>query len=263
MNPDPITIDASGDGVVKVEINRPEQRNALSLQALESLARAFETLRDEPGLKCALLTGAGDRCFAAGGDLKELASYRTRAQAAQVSHTGRRALDAIRDFPVPVYAALNGHALGGGAELALACDFRVARAGATLGFLQGKLNITTAWGGGADLLRILGPGRGLELLLSSRVMTAAEALQLGLIDQVVPDGEDLLAAVRTHAAQYLSKPSHVIRAFTQLAHAARSVYQTQMAPLELQSFVDTWVDETHWAAATAALTRPKATDGKA
>ena len=259
MNPDPITIDSSDAGVVKVQINRPEQRNALSLQALDGLARAFEALRGEHGLKCAILTGAGDRCFAAGGDLNELSKYRTGEQAAQVSRTGRRALDAIRDCSFPVYAAINGHALGGGAELALACDFRISRESATIGFLQGKLNITTAWGGGADLLRILGPARGLELLLSSRVMTASEALQRGLIDQVVSVGEDLLDAVRAHAAQYLSKPPHLIRAFTRLARAARAAQQASMETIELQTFVDTWVDDSHWAAA-AAVMGPKATD---
>jgi enoyl-CoA hydratase len=229
------------------------------LQALDGLARAFEALCGEPGLKCVIVTGAGDRCFAAGGDLKELANYRSREQAAQVSRTGRRALDAIRGCPLPVYAAINGHALGGGAELALACDFRISQASATIGFLQGKLNITTAWGGGADLLRILGPARGLELLLSGRAMAASDALQCGLIDQVVSDGGDLLDAVRTHAAQYLSKPPHLIRAFTRLARAARSAQQTSMEMLELQTFIDTWVDDSHWAAA-AAVMGPKATN---
>jgi enoyl-CoA hydratase len=257
MHSAPITVKSSGDGIVKVEINRPEHRNALSLEALADLARAFEALRGEPTLKCAIVTGAGDRSFAAGGDLKELAQYRTGAQAAHVASTGRRALDAIRNCPAPVYAAVNGHALGGGAELALACDFRIARASATIGFLQGKLNITTAWGGGSDLLTVLGAARGLELFLSSEVLSAPEALLRGLVNQVVPDAEDLLTAVRAHAGKFLSKPAHVIQAFTRMARAYGAALRAQVEPLESQAFLDTWVDEAHWAAASAALTKSK------
>jgi enoyl-CoA hydratase len=257
MHPAPITIESSGDGIVKVEINRPEQRNALSLEAMADLTSAFEALRSEPTLKCAIVTGAGDRSFAAGGDLKQLLHYRTGAQATHVSRTGRRALDAIRACPAPVYAAINGHALGGGAELALACDFRIAKASATIGFLQGKLNITTAWGGGSDLLTVLGPAHGLELLLSSEVLNAPDALVRGLLDQVIPDEEDLLVAVRAHAGKFLSKPAHVIQAFTRIARAARAALRAQVEPLESQAFLDTWVDEAHWTAASAALTKSK------
>lgn len=234
-------------------VTRPERRNALSLGALQRLRDAFAAMQGDRGLKCAIVSGAGDRSFAAGGDLKELAGYRSSEDAAHVSRIGRSALDAIRDCPVPVYAAINGHALGGGAELAMACDFRWAVATASMGFLQGNLNITTAWGGSADLLSVVGANRGLELLLASQILNMREAQAIGQIDQIVPQGEDLIAAVRRHAAQFLSKPAHVIQAFTRIAHAGKAQLRAAMQPTEQQCFVNTWIDEAHWTAASQSL----------
>jgi enoyl-CoA hydratase len=253
----PIVSSIGEDGVATVVINRPEQRNALSLEALDCLRDVFVKLHDNGSLKCVILTGAGDRSFAAGGDLKELASFRSDEQAAQVSRTGRHALDAIRHCPAPVYAAINGHALGGGAELAMACDFRFAHANATIGFLQGKLNITTSWGGGTDLVAHVGPSRALELMLTSRVMKMDEAQANGLIDRVIPDGVDLLAAVREHAGQFLAKPAHVIQAFTRVVHAAKTPLRKTLEPVEFQSFISTWVHNAHWAAAADSLPKTK------
>lgn len=250
------------EDAVRIEINRPEQRNALSLGTLEMLRRAFVGLRVDGTLKYVILTGAGTRCFAAGGDLKELASFRSAEQAAHVSRAGRVALDAIRQCDVPVYAAINGHALGGGAELALACDFRIARAGATMGFLQGKLNITPAWGGAADLLNLVGVNRGLELMLNSRAMNMTEAKNCGLVDHIVPDDADLMQAVHAHAAGFSSKPAHVIQAFARIAHAAKSQLRAAIEVAEFNSFTETWVDEAHWRAAGESLPKKGATDAK-
>ena len=257
-NQAPILTTIGADGVVSVVINRPQQRNALSLEALDCLRDTFVTLHSDGNMKCVILTGAGDRSFAAGGDLKELASFRTEEQAAQVSRTGRRALDAIRQCPAPVYAAINGHALGGGAELAMACDFRFAHANASMGFLQGKLNITTSWGGGTDLIAHVGASRALELMLTSRMMDMVEAQAQGLIDQVVPNDAKLIDAVRAHAAQFLSKPAHVIQAFTRVVHAAKSPLRAVLEAVEFKSFVSTWLHDAHWEAAAGSLTQTKA-----
>ncbi len=254
-NHDAIVTRIDDDGVVIVTINRPQARNALSLAALDRLRDTFIALQGNQFMKCVILTGAGDRSFAAGGDLKELASFRSAEQAAQVSSMGRRALDAIRHCPAPVYAAINGHALGGGAELAMACDFRIASATATLGFIQGKLNITTSWGGGSDLIGVVGANRALALLLSSRMLDMNEARSQGLIDQIVPEGEDLVAAVRLHAAPYLAKPAHVVQAFARVTHAAKAKLRDALEPIEFQSFVSTWIDEAHWEAAADSLSK--------
>jgi enoyl-CoA hydratase len=253
--PEPLLIVKSENGTTVISINRPERRNALSLDTLDSLRSTFETLSRDPELKCVILTGAGERSFAAGGDLKELASYRSNEEAARVAGVGRAALDAIRQCPAPVYAAINGHALGGGAELAMACDFRLGKQGATIGFLQGKLNITTAWGGGTDLIGRVGADRGLRLLLSSQVLDMQEALAYGLIDQIVPKEADLIGATREHAAVFISKPAHVIQAFTRVAHAAKSALRGASGPVEERAFLATWVHEAHWSAASKALTK--------
>jgi enoyl-CoA hydratase/carnithine racemase len=262
QNPDPVSLVKGDDAIARILINRPEQRNALSLEALRCLRNIFEGLHADRGLKCAILTGAGDRSFAAGGDLKELAHYRTDEQAAEVSQCGRRALDAIRHSPVPVYAAINGHALGGGAELAVACDFRIAKASASIGFLQGKLNITTAWGGAADLIGLVGADRALEMLLTSRIMSMSAARETGLIDVVVPEGADLLESVLAHASHFLSKPAHVIQAFAGISHAGKASLRTNLEPIEFQSFVTTWVHQAHWTAAEQSILDARANRGK-
>ena len=179
---------ATADGILRVTINRPEKRNALSRAVLDELGQVFAGHAADEALRVAVLTAAGSHSFAAGGDLRDLAAVRTREGAATMATQARSALDAIRRFPVPVVAALNGVALGGGAELAVACDLRIAAAHACIGFVQGRLNIATAWGGGIDLMRLLGPARGLAVLARSEVLGAAQALALGLVDAVAaPD----------------------------------------------------------------------------
>ena len=175
---------APADGILRVTINRPEKRNALSRAVLDELGQVFAGHAADEALRVAVLTAAGSHSFAAGGDLRDLAAVRTREGAAAMATQARTALDAIRRFPVPVVAALNGVALGGGAELAVACDLRIAAAHAGIGFVQGQLNIATAWGGGIDLMRLLGPARGLAVLGRSEVLGAAQAHALGLVDAV-------------------------------------------------------------------------------
>ena len=253
-----LRVENTDDRVLQVRLDRPEQRNALSLALLDELRRTFERHAEDAAVKLGVITGSGTRCFAAGGDVRELDAFRSAADARSMSDAGRRALDAIRRFPVPVYAALNGQALGGGAELALACDFRIGRSNASLGFLQGKLNITTAWGGGPDLVALLGPRRALHLLLSNQVLEAPAALALGLLDAIAADDVPLLDAVRGHAAGLLAKPAHVIRAFTSLARAARQQSRHELESVEREAIVSTWVHEDHWTAASHALARSKA-----
>ncbi|MBM3359776.1 MAG: enoyl-CoA hydratase/isomerase family protein, partial [Betaproteobacteria bacterium] len=156
-------------GVLNVSINRPDKRNALSRAVLGELKRVFSGHSGAQDLRVAVLRGAGEKSFAAGGDLRDLAQVRTRADTRRMAEQARDALEAIRSFPVPVVAALNGDALGGGAELAVACDFRVAASHARIGFIQGRLNIATAWGGGADLMRLVGPARALRLLAAAEL----------------------------------------------------------------------------------------------
>jgi enoyl-CoA hydratase len=239
---------------LQVTINRPERRNALSLGLLDRIGEVFRHHAADAGLKCAVLTATGDRCFAAGGDLKELDGVRGAADTLAMSRRARAALDAVRRFPVPVIGALNGHALGGGAELAMACDIRVATPQTEFGFLQAQLNVTTAWGGGIDLLALLGPARALALLLEARRIPAAEALQLGLLQRVCGPHEPLAVCTDGLLDPLLQRPVQVLRAYKALAFEARRALHERLTAVEEQGFTSTWTHADHWAASELALT---------
>ncbi len=240
------------DLVLRLTINRPKQRNALSLPLLDEISTCLHAHREQTELRCVIITASGDRCFAAGGDLKELDAIRTPDQSLAMSQRGRKALDSIRQFPVPVVAALNGLALGGGAELAMACDLRIAAAHAEIGFLQGQLNVTTAWGGGIDLIAALGYQRALELLLSARRIPAAEARQLGLFAAVCGPGQLLDDCIAAFIAPWMERSPAVVRGYKALTLAQRAAAHERLSAIEQAHFVETWVHEDHWAAVDAA-----------
>lgn len=240
---------ACANGVLTVCIDRPGARNALSEAVLRELGRAFDAKNAPADLKAAVLTGTGGDAFASGGDLKELHAVRSAEQAASVFERATTALDAIRNCPVPVIAALNGVALGGGAELALACDFRIASPQASIGYIQPRLNITSGFGGGADLMRALGPSRGLLHALQATALDARAAQEAGLVDAVAQDGEPLADCVQRFLEPVLRLTPDVIRAFKAMAVAERrGVPLEQRRALEKQWFLATWTHEDHWAA---------------
>lgn len=239
--------------VLEVTINRPDKRNALALALLDQLAATFRDHAGDATIGCAVLTGAGDRSFAAGGDLRELDAVRSPEATADMAARGRAALDAIRAFPAPVVAAVNGTALGGGAELAMACDLRLAAAGAELGFLQAELAVTTAWGGGIDLLAAVGTGRALELLGSARRLTAGQALALGLVQDVAPANQPFAVFVAEWVDRLARRPARVLRAQKALVAAARRELHARLAPVEGAGFAAAWLHADHWEAAAAAL----------
>jgi enoyl-CoA hydratase len=173
-----------------------------------------------------------------------------------MAEEGKAALEAVRRFPVPVVAALNGDALGGGAELALACDFRVLATHAHIGFIHGRLNIATAWGGGVDLLRLLGPALGLRLLARSELVDAKTALSLSLADAVARNDETLDDAVQRFLDPLRRQVPQVTRAYKALALAAREGQSREaMLALETRLFSDTWIHPDHWAAAEKLLAK--------
>ncbi len=240
----------SSDGILRVTINRPDKRNALSSEVLHSLGKVFASNADDQNLRVAVLRGAGEQCFAAGGDLRELASITTLEGAAEMARNAKSSLEAIRRFPVPVVAALNGDAMGGGAELSVACDFRIAAAHARIGFVQGRLNIATAWGGGIDLMRLIGPSRGLGLLCRGDMLSGAEAAALGLVDAVAREGQTLDALIEDFIAPILRQVPQVLRAFKSVSRGARAgLSREELNDLETRWFAETWVHRDHWMAA--------------
>jgi enoyl-CoA hydratase len=218
------------------------------------LRETFERHATDESLGVATLTGAGDKSFAAGGDLRDLATVRTVEEAEIMADQAKAALDAIRRFPVPVVAALNGDALGGGAELAASCDFRVAASHARIGFIQGRLNIATAWGGGIDLARIVGTTAALRLVARSELLSGHEALALGLVDVAAGEGQSLDDCLEAFLAPIMRQTPHVLRAFKTLnLGSRRDLPRDQLMQLETRLFADTWAHQDHWDAADKLL----------
>lgn len=193
--------------------------------------------------------GEGREAFAAGGDLKELNGLRAAEDVAAFFDFASNALDQIRNFPMPTVAALNGKALGGGAELALACDFRVAAAHASIGYIHATLNICCGFGGGADLMRALGASGGLLRGLYADTLDAHAALSLHLVDQVSSDGEPLADCVMRFLAPMLKQNVQVIRAYKAMAIAERQgLGMQQRRAIEREGFKGTWTSAAHWSA---------------
>jgi enoyl-CoA hydratase/carnithine racemase len=174
------------DGLAVITIDRPHARNAIAPETMDQLEIAIDAAA---GAQALVIRGAGDRAFISGGDLKELGALRTQEQASAMAWRMRSICDRLANFPAPVIAALNGHALGGGAEVAVAADIRVAADDIKIGFNQVTLAIMPAWGGAERLASLVGRGRALMLAGSGVIVGAAEAERIGLIDRVVPRAE--------------------------------------------------------------------------
>lgn len=241
------------DDTLTLTINRPEKRNALKMSLLDEIGAALQAHNNDETLKCAIITATGDRCFAAGGDLQELDAIRSPEQAEAMSKRGRAALDQVRQFQLPVIAGLNGLAYGGGAELAMACDLRVAVPSAEIGFLQAQLNVTTAWGGGIDLIAAVGRQKALGLLLSSKRLSAEEACDLGLIEHVCAPGQDLDAGLQEFLSPYLQRSTQVLSGFKALALAHRKRLHETLNAVEQETFIASWTHPDHWAAVEQAF----------
>ena len=234
------------DRVLYVLVDRAEKRNALSRALLADIGQVFREWAMDTSLVAAVITGAGDKCFAAGGDLYELDRLRSEADGRAMALHAREALNNVRAFPVPVVAALNGDALGGGAELAASCDFRIAAPHARIGFIQGKLCISTAWGGGIDLMRIVGRQKGLRLLSTAQIVNATEALSLGLLDGISDSSEALGSTVEAFLEPVRALVPQSQRAFKAVARATCDRHAAESA--ELDNFAACWGHPDHWVA---------------
>src|SRR5262245_20486354 len=170
------------DGVAIVTVNRPDTLNDRTMHELDAACRS---LREDAQVRGVILTGAGEKAFVAGADIGEL-SAQTPVEGRERSLRGQAVLDRIESLGKPVIAAVNGFALGGGCELALACHVRLAAEGARLGTPEVKLGIMCGYAGSQRLPRLIGKGRALELLLTGEMVDAQEALRIGLVNRVVP-----------------------------------------------------------------------------
>jgi enoyl-CoA hydratase/carnithine racemase len=176
------------DGIAYVTVNRPKALNALDTPTWTDLRSAFEDARDDVDVRGVILTGAGDRAFIAGADISELAHV-TAYEAEQSSRFGQEVLDVIENLGKPVVAAVNGFALGGGCETAMACTIRIAAESAKFGQPEVTLGLVPGGGGTQRLPRLVGKGRALQLILSGETISAQEAYRIGLVNEVVPAAE--------------------------------------------------------------------------
>jgi enoyl-CoA hydratase/carnithine racemase len=229
------------EGVAILTVDRPAVRNAIGFATMDALEQALDAAADADVL---VVCGSGDRAFISGGDLKELARIRTVSEAVAMALRMRRLCDRIATFPAPVIAALNGHALGGGAEVAVAADIRVAADDITIGFTQATLAIMPAWGGAERLAALVGKGRALLLAGTGTALNAAEAERIGLVDLVLPRAsfdEGWRSVARSLARHPATEIKRVI---------------SGVSPDEaIASFARLWVADAHWRAAERVMNR--------
>lgn len=250
-----VRIEAPEPGAVWITVDRAHKHNALARPVLAELASAVRAAGQRPDVRYVVVSGAGDRYFAAGGDLRDLSAVRDEPAVMAMMEDACAALDAIRQCPVPVVAYLNGDAIGGGAELALACDMRLLAPHARIGFIQARLAITSAWGGGPDLFRLVGPSRALRMMALAELVEAEQALAWGLADAVINDGVDG-ADLDNFLFPLRACPPQVLRGIKAQAIAARSGADwAAHRQVEREHLTHTWLHDDHWAAADKLLSK--------
>jgi enoyl-CoA hydratase len=176
------------DVIAYVTVNRPKVLNALNMATMEELRRVFTAIKEDRGIRAVILTGSGEKAFIAGADISELQKHNA-VEGKEYTHRGQSVLDLIENLGKPVIACINGFALGGGCEIAMACTIRIASENAKLGQPEVKLGIIPGYGGTQRLPRLVGKGLAMQLVLSGEMITAQEALRIGLVNDVVPAGE--------------------------------------------------------------------------
>lgn len=243
----PIVYSEDETGVGLLRVNRPEARNALNWAAQEQFAAVVDQLaaRAQGGNapRVLIITGAGDQAFVSGGDLKELAQHPEPEAGQRLNQTMGAALDHLTRLPMPVVAAVNGDAFGGGCEILTACDLRLALAGVRFSFRQVQNGLTTGWGGTARLVALLGQSLAVSLLLTGRAFGAAEALNMGFVHGIVDN--DVLGAAQTLATELVALPAGALAATKTLIRAAATGTAQDTNRLESALFVDLWPSADH------------------
>ncbi len=197
------------EGIGVITVNRPQALNALNADTMAELDRLVDTIAKDPAVKAVIITGAGDKAFVAGADIAYMQPL-SAAEGRGWGKAGQAVFNKIENLPQPVIAAVNGFALGGGCELAMACDIRIAADKAKFGQPEVSLGITPGFGGTQRLPRLIGKGRAKELLFTGDVIDAAEAYRIGLVNKVVAPGE-LLDAARALAQKIMSRGQFAVQ----------------------------------------------------
>jgi enoyl-CoA hydratase len=209
------------DGIALVTLNRPQVLNALNRQVIGELGRVMQEIREDDAVRVVILTGAGEKAFAAGADISELAELDPLGAVA-ITERGQALTRAMERLGKPIIAALNGFALGGGCELAMACTLRIAADTAKLGQPEVNLGVLPGYGGTQRLARLVGAGRALDLTLTGRMIPAAEAMDMGLVNRVVPAAE-LMDTARKTARSLAEKSPLSVRLILEAVHRGQDM----------------------------------------
>ena len=234
-----VNVDLQG-AVAVLTIDRPKALNALNPEVLADLKAAFEGI-DQNAVRCVVLTGAGDKSFVAGADIGSMSTM-TKAEGEAFGKLGNDIFLMIEGFPLPVIAAVNGFALGGGCELAMSCDIRICSDNAMFGQPEVGLGITPGFGGTQRLPRLVGMGMAKQLLYTARNIDAAEALRIGLVNAVIPQAELLDAALKM-AGQIAKNAPIAVRACKKAVNEGMQVSIDKAVEIEEKLFGDCF--ETH------------------
>jgi len=218
------------DGILVITIDRAKVLNALNAQTVREIGEAFDAAREDESVKAVILTGAGEKAFVAGADINELAQA-TPMSGKATAEKGQRIFLNIERFPKPVIGAINGFALGGGCELALACHIRIASENAQLGLPEVTLGIIPGYGGTQRMARLLGKGKALELILTGDRIGAADAERIGLVNRVVPS-DQLMSVCEELARKIMSRGPLAVRA------AIEAVMSGSEMPFEEGQFLE-------------------------
>lgn len=231
------------DRVATLTVRRPEVKNAIDLATMDELELAVAALEAERTLQAVILTGAGGT-FVSGGDLKSLETLQGIEEGRAMSRKMQAVLLRLEGLEVPVIGAIEGHALGGGAEVALACDIRIAASDARIGFKQIAMGIMVGWGGGQRLRGLVGRGRALTLLLTGEVLDGEEAFRLGLVDRVVPPGK-ALAEAEALALRVAAQPPLAVRAIKRALYQGEGIPRERGIAFEAECFGVLWGSRDH------------------
>jgi enoyl-CoA hydratase/carnithine racemase len=242
---EPIDFQMAEQGIAVLTVNRPAARNALNWAAQEAFAAAVAQVADDARVRVLIVTGAGEQAFVAGGDLKELCCGTATAVGERLNRIMSGALAQLTELPLPVIAAVNGDAFGGGCEIITACDLRLAAAHARFSFAQVKNALTTGWGGTGRLVQLIGQSQAIELLLTARLFDATEAQRLGLVHRIAPTDESVLNAALAWANELAELPRGALAATKTLAHTAVHLSLPQTYQAETRLFTHLWSQPDH------------------
>lgn len=221
-------------GVATITLNRPEALNAFSSEVIEEVLGAIEDVKEDKDIRVLVLTGTGEKAFSAGADIKAMAGM-TALKARELSLMGEKLCTALEDLDMPVIAGINGYALGGGMEVAMACDLRIASETAKLGQTEINIGLIPGWGGTQRLTRLVGMTKAKELVFTGRIIDSKTAEQLGILNMVVPQ-DKLKETLKQYGAELASKAPVALKLAKALINKGANISLESALELEREGF---------------------------